>query len=245
MERVQQAAATVSPAGGGYVGRDRHLEQIDGLIYGDSPVQGFVRGRSFVHPLLRFTFTVPDGFRLRNQPTSVQALDGSRRAGILFDMDQAAYPREKARHYLLSRWAPNMAFEQVEDLDLNGYQATLGFLRTRSRSGDVAIRFLAIAGSEGRFFRFVFISPWSEDSRYSPAFKDTAYSFSELSVSEAESVEPDRVRIVTVSDGDTVAALSALMPEGPAADERFRILNGLAPGEEPAVGSPVKIVVVD
>ena len=35
--------------------------EIDGMIYGEDPSQGYVRGRTFVHPGLRFAFDVPQG----------------------------------------------------------------------------------------------------------------------------------------------------------------------------------------
>ena len=45
------------------IAREIYLGKIDGLLYGDDPEQGFVRGRRFLHPWLRFAFEVPRGFR--------------------------------------------------------------------------------------------------------------------------------------------------------------------------------------
>jgi predicted Zn-dependent protease len=58
--------------------RERFLAAIDGLVYGDSPAQGFVRGRTFEHPELGFRFEAPDGFALRNTrpPSSARTRDG-------------------------------------------------------------------------------------------------------------------------------------------------------------------------
>nr|MBC8239863.1 M48 family metalloprotease [Alphaproteobacteria bacterium] len=39
--------------------RDRFLDHIDGMIFGDDPKQGVRKGRDFIHPELRFQFTVP------------------------------------------------------------------------------------------------------------------------------------------------------------------------------------------
>ena len=49
--------------------RDIYLRNIDGIIYGDDPVQGLIRDRAFVHPILRFRFEVPDRFQLFNSLT--------------------------------------------------------------------------------------------------------------------------------------------------------------------------------
>ena len=41
------------------------------MIYGEDPRQGYVRGRTFVHPGLRFAFDVPPGYRIVNTPAAV------------------------------------------------------------------------------------------------------------------------------------------------------------------------------
>ena len=48
--------------------RDALLDAIDGMIWGEDPAQGVVRGRSFQHPDLRIAFEAPPGFRLQNSP---------------------------------------------------------------------------------------------------------------------------------------------------------------------------------
>ncbi len=60
-----KAARQFGAPGVGTVDRDRYLEGIDGMVYGDDPNQGFVRDRTFVHPGLGIGFTVPEGFRHR------------------------------------------------------------------------------------------------------------------------------------------------------------------------------------
>ena len=56
------------------------------------------------------------------------------------------------------------------------------------------------------------------------------------------SVVSARVRIVTVSAGDTVGSLSARMVGTDRPQELFRLINGLAAGQSVSVGERVKIV---
>src|SRR4051812_31190555 len=70
-ERVQNAQANarqyISPSGGeGERDREAYLAAIDGIVYGEDPSEGFVRGRRFLHPKLGFTFQAPDAFSLDN-----------------------------------------------------------------------------------------------------------------------------------------------------------------------------------
>ena len=73
-ERIAQAeveARNLAPAGGGVTARDAYLAAIDGLLFGDDPSQGVVRGTLFIHPKLGFAFEAPAGFALENQSAAL------------------------------------------------------------------------------------------------------------------------------------------------------------------------------
>src|SRR5208283_5174802 len=58
--------------------RDAYLTGINGIVFGEDPSEGFVRGRRFLHPRLGFTFTAPEGFALDN---TAQAVLGVKHGG--------------------------------------------------------------------------------------------------------------------------------------------------------------------
>ena len=73
-ERVAHAVAVARGFGApgiGETGHDRYLAAIDGILYGDDPAEGFVRGRRFIHPKLGFAFTAPENFVLENSAQAV------------------------------------------------------------------------------------------------------------------------------------------------------------------------------
>jgi predicted Zn-dependent protease len=61
--------------------------------------------------------------------------------------------------------------------------------------------------------------------------------------SEVNSVVPRRLQVVTVQRGDTVASLARRMAYTSAQEERFRVLNALASGEQVTPGQKVKLAV--
>src|SRR3546814_10237382 len=52
--------------------RDAFLTAIDGIMYGDDPKHGVVQGRTFVHPVFRLAFTVPE--RSEEHTSELQSL---------------------------------------------------------------------------------------------------------------------------------------------------------------------------
>jgi predicted Zn-dependent protease len=67
-------------------------------------------------------------------------------------------------------------------------------------------------------------------------------SFRLLTPAEKTSLKPLKVRIVTVTAGQNIASVAAMMHGVDKALDLFRVLNGLGPGADVSVGDKVKIV---
>jgi len=76
-DRVQRVQAAVQQAEAGgtrpVTDREPYLKRIDGIVYGDNPEQGVVRGSSFLHRNLRFAIDFPPGWDVNNGQTQVVA----------------------------------------------------------------------------------------------------------------------------------------------------------------------------
>ena len=221
--------------------RDTYLGKIDGMIYGGSPEQGFARGRDFIHPALRFRFTVPEGFRLRNAPSAVTA-EGPDSSLIVFDMARDAGWRS-TYSYLTSVWAKGARLERVRGITVNRLEGTEGFTRINTRRGPADLWLVAIRGARERIYRFVFASPSGRTARPRRGFEATLGSFRRIGAAEAASVKPRRLKIVRVRRGETQRAIAARMAVSRRALARFRVLNGLGPGDRLRPGRRVKIVI--
>lgn len=242
IERVrlaQQQAAGVSVQNA-VIGRDPHLNAINGMLYGDAPEQGIVDGNTFIHGPLRFEFTVPDDFLLRNSPTRVAAThqDG---AIILFDMAKTERNRSMLS-YIRNVWAPQARFSDAETLRVNGADAATAFTQGNGNGGQVDIRPVAIRGDGEDVFRFLFVSPSGSSSRFSEGFRRTTYSFRRLSASEAASVRGRRLIVARTQPGDSAEALAQTMPFGNFNERAFRVLNDLGPNDALSPGQLIKIV---
>ena len=120
--------------------------------------------------------------------------------------------------------------------------AATGATRGRTKQGEADVRVVAIRYNAETIYRFTFVTPLNQTAALSTDLRRTTYSFRRLSAEERDSAKPWRLRVVRVQAGDTVDKLAARMAPNQWQADLFRVLNGLGPGEQPAAGSRVKLV---
>jgi predicted Zn-dependent protease len=241
VDRVREAteAAAVQPPADPRVARTVYLEEVDGMMFGDDPSQGIVFGRRFVHPDMAFEFTLPPGFRVTNSPERVVAQDGLG-AGVLFDI--AAVPRGvDMATYVARDWGGEIAVRGVSSFEVNGMQAGSGQSRLQDERQVVRVMLVAIRRDAESAFRLTYLVPDQRAAAMSEEFQATTDSFRRLSAEEAAAVRPLRVQVVEADSGDRVSRLSSNLPYGRFNDEWFRVINDMAPGEEPQPGNKLKV----
>jgi predicted Zn-dependent protease len=237
-ERVKNAqgnARQFAGSGAGERDKQNYLAGINGLVYGEDPSEGFVRGRRFLHPKLGFTFVAPEGFSLDNTAQAVLGVrDGG---GQALRVDVVRVPAEQTlADYLNSGWIENIDPKSVEDVIINGLPAA-----TATAKGDqwsfrlYAVRF----GSD--VYRFIFASKRTA-AEIDRAFRESVNTFRRMTLTESEAAKPLHLKIATVERGDTVEKLAAMMATTDRPVERFRVLNGLGPNDRVNPGDLVKIV---
>ncbi|TVQ59483.1 MAG: peptidase [Rhodobacteraceae bacterium] len=232
--------------GEGARNRDRFLSAIDGMTFGDSRAHGFVRGRRFVHPELRFAFSAPEGFTIMNASTQVAAR-GPRDAALVFD--GGTDPGGPLDAYVARVWAAGISrqartgpLQGLERTRIGGMEAATAFLPIDTGRGVRIAQLTAIRTGDGRVYRFLGLSN-RDDAAMRAALDRAARGFERLSAAEAARLQPWRIRVVTVRPGETAESLAARTPFDRARVERFRVMNGLAPGAQPRPGDRVKLVV--
>lgn len=242
-DRVRQAidAASLQRAANARLNRDNFLDHVNGMIFGDDPEQGIVRGREFAHPGLRLRFEAPQGFRLINSAEKVVAKHPS---GAAFAFDGAHQRvRGDVATYLVREWATNARLNGVENITVNGMEAATGTTRMQTRnSGSVDVRLVAVRFSGAQIYRFMFLTPSNLGHQFDEGFRRTTYSFRALSESEARSVEPLRLLVVPVHKGDTAQSLAATLPFSNFNTDWFLLLNDMEANQPLSPGQRVKVV---
>lgn len=243
---IDRVEAAIAQAGGAVpnamLEKDIYFSKIDGIMFGDDPSQGVVRDRLFVHPPLRFAFEVPSGYKLINLP-DVVAIKGPK--GTLGNLGMADPQPRGSLTAALQNYDPkgNIVFRDIESLTINGMEAATGLTRVNTKSGQTNVRSVLIRHPDGKVYEFLFQSLADLGARYDNDFQKTAFSFRQISASEAAQYnKPQRIRVVTVQPGETVQSLSNRMVVSDAKEQWFRVLNGLDQGGQVQAGQKVKIV---
>lgn len=239
LDRVQQAiqAALNAPAQG-RTDAEPYLRHIDGLVYGGDPAKGIVRGTMFLHPQMRFQFSVPPGFVLANGDEAVTAAN---KQGAVISF--TAQPGRAAGivGYLQNDWARRVRLDGLEAIEINGMPAATGATRINTKRGWMDVRLVAVQGP-AMIYRFMFVTPPELTAPLAEDLKRTTYSLRSLTPEEAARIRPDRLRIRPVRPGDSAESLSGSQSFDDLRYDRFLVLNGLEPGANLRPGSLVKVV---
>ncbi|WP_417311483.1 M48 family metalloprotease [Ectopseudomonas khazarica] len=215
------------------VGRDAFLQQLDGLVFGDSAASGIRRGRHFYHGELDFTLTYPQGWQLVNRADVLIGHTPDEQAFIAMTLepaDKALAPAEYLRKRVGNQRL--VAGEELRLGTLRGYTAILQGQAARRVAviyrGDSA--YLFVAAVKGR------ASLESEDER----FLEVIRSYRPLKATERKLAEPVRLHLVRAKAGQSMASLARHSPLPSDGEAQLRLLNGLYPAGEPRAGQWLK-----
>jgi predicted Zn-dependent protease len=234
IELVTQLARKIGPPGTGRQDREAFLDGIDGMLFGDSPEEGYVRGHDFLHPRLGIAFSVPQGFVINNSASEVTAA-GPENTAIRFDA--VALSRSTSlRTYLESGWVAGLDESSIQETRINGLQAVTALASAEQWDFDITL-----IRQGGQVYRLLTAAPKGSGQVIGIA-RSVSGSFRIMSQTERASLNPLHIRIADVSAGENVGSMAARMRGTDRPLELFRILNGLGKTSSISAGDKVKIV---
>jgi predicted Zn-dependent protease len=239
VETARQRAAQTASTPNARVGQEDYLRQIDGLVYGEDPRQGFFKGNVFYHPELRFQMTFPRGWQTQNLPQAVVGVAPNGSAA--FELTLA--PGESAATaYRRFAAQSGITAESPSRGRVNGLNAVSGQFRAASQQQ--AIRgVIAFVEQRGRVFQLVGYSTESGFRSAGQLLTSTINSFDTVNDPSILNVSPRRIDIVQVDRAQTLAQFSERYPSAIPID-RVAVINQLAgPSTRLQAGTLVKRVV--
>ncbi len=208
-------------------GEEEYLDQIDGLIFGDSPQQGITRGNNFYHESLGISITFPKKWNVTNLPDKLvinAPLGAATQQILLDDINKKISPRE----FMIQRLGlDNLTNDQP--LTINGLEAHTGIATISTGNGRRSARFTVIYFNNQAYILVGVSKDPGSLPHYDAAFKETARSFHQLTEDERLLAQPLRLKIIESTDETNFKSLAEQSPLEQYQEEKLRLLNGLYP----------------
>ena len=223
------------------VDRAGYLARIEGIVYGDNPEQGVVRGREFLHPALRFALEFPVGWEVHNGAEVVVAREpGQDRYMLLQIAEETGYDLQRTAE----RGMAGTGFVEVQGTtsEINGLDAYVGTYTQDVRGVGPMIARVAFIRSGSSVY---LVGAFADADGYrliEREVHDSLHSFRQLSRDEADRIRPNRVAVYGVQDGDTWQRIAQRVGAETVPAATLAIMNGYPVNEQPLPGDIVKIV---
>ncbi len=242
--RVQEAVQQAEAAGGTFkTDRDQFLQQIDGVIYGDNPEQGIVRGSTFLHPKLKLQVDFPNGWDVMNSASQVAAQPSGGGRAMLLEIVQDAAGRSPRQAADTSMRNAGFTLVRGDTTTLHGDAAFVGvYTGTIQDLGQVGLRAAHIAHG-GQMFLLAGLAPINDFDGADPTFRTAIESFRPLSDAEAAGIHPNRIAFYTARARDTWQSIAEGEGHGVEKAATLAIMNGHDPADRPEAGARLKIIV--
>ncbi len=230
--------------------RKDYLEQIDGLVVGDDPRQGYVENNKFYHPGLKFQFPTPNFWAVINQPTQVVMVEKDQKAIMAMTIiSDAASPREAATKVLgEAQEQGSIKIVNSADRTVNGMQAFAVLARTVSQqqqgqqaqpTADYLIYFIQKGEN---IFQFLGYSETSTMSQYQTTFQSTMEGFANLSDPSKINRKPNRLKVARASKNGSFKSFVPSALPADLTDEDLAIINQVELNTAVKAGSLIKLI---
>ncbi len=205
------------------VNRNEYLNNVNGIVFGQDPRQGYVEGNSFYHPQLKITFSVPSNWSLNNTPEQVQMLSKDQDAAVLFSLAEGATPLDASKTFTQNA---NAQIKTSDALSINGMQAQAVVSLVPS-DGDTLEVLSYFIKKDNNIFAFHGFCKESQFKTYKSVLNQPMAGFKNLTDPKKLNVKPANLKLGTVKNNTTVQ--QALLGFGVEKEklEEIALMNGM------------------
>jgi predicted Zn-dependent protease len=222
--------------------REAFMRRMDGLMYGDNPDQGLMRGNQFLHRALRFALDFPKGWEVQNSATQVVSKAPNANVFIVLQLVQKPVGRNIEEVALSSMQQAGFRALDGNRGRVNGLDAFVGtYQGTMQDLGNVGVRAAHVAHGQN-VYMIAGLAPAQQFNAAESTLDASVRSFRPLTAAQAEAIRANRIDLYVARSGDTWQSLaerngSLIKPSTLAA------MNGRSANQQPRAGERLKIVV--
>jgi predicted Zn-dependent protease len=242
LQEITQAAAAASAKHAGKYdddGRERYLQAVSGMNFGESASQGLTRGRQFFHSTLGFTLTAPPGFSIQNGAEALTLVNAAGDAALVL---QPVPPKAGATHEEVLKNVFKPTQGRSERYAINGLDAT-HYVGTRAGDQGAAQNFetTLVTGPANNMYALRYVGKDAAAvQRAHASLREAEASFRAMNAADKAAAKPWALKMVPLPAG----GLAELARKSPLAnaERQLKLINGVYAGGDLRVGQLVKVV---
>jgi predicted Zn-dependent protease len=213
-------------------------KQVDGIVFGEDPRQGFITGNLFEHPTLAFQVALPAGWDAQNTPSALLTAPKDRKALLQLTLrkDDGLSPQAYAQR--VAEGAQARIVEGNEER-IGGDPAYVALLRVPTDQGATTDALLGWVKRDAGMFQF--LGQGAVDTYREPLLA-TIRSLQNLQDATAKKVQPNRVEVETLHAATTLEKAVGQAGSVPVPLATIALLNNLQPSSNLSGGFELKIV---
>ncbi len=238
--RIKRVGEQVSPADDNLpVRQDNYMKQINGMVFGTDPRQGYAEAGAFYHPDLAFSFRIPDGWELQNTPQQVYlaAADGEA-ALVLRVSESSGNLKDHLKENLAGLNQPVLLNER--QLNINGLNSLQHFYQVAEQNSNLDLQITAIR-KEKMIYSFLAVTPQGAFQKHEKSLSAMISSFSPLRDRGHLQRRPLRLVTTRAPGGRSLESIFEQSGIPRTVWPHLADLNGIDPKSVPASNSWVKL----
>jgi predicted Zn-dependent protease len=207
------AQRTAPDPSGLTVGEESFKRALEGMIFGENPREGFMDGRVFKHPEMRFQIEFPPGFRVENTRRAIYA--GSNDSAFQLTASRVSGAVSPSLHASRVFQRGGLEVGGGRSLTIGGFSAFVAPFRAGSAASPLGGEAAFIRDGETMYELFAYTSADAYRQRRGTLL-DILSSFSRLRDPRALGAQPQRIRLYRVArDASAKQALrdSGVVPD--------------------------------
>ncbi|MBT8233491.1 MAG: M48 family metalloprotease [Saprospiraceae bacterium] len=225
------------------VNRNEYLNMIDGIVYGEDPMQGYTLGNMFYHPELLFQFPYPNGWQLVNSPSQIQIVPEDGKALLLMTLS-AESNLDAAAQASIEQF--KLTVVESRRTTINGFNAiaVVADQTPTDQSGQQTgepIRLLSYyIQYDNLIYIFHGIAAKNDFNRYINTFEQTMGNFRKLTDQSKIDVTATRIKVLPVKRSGTLQNALTDLGSTQADLNELAIVNGMELGDQVSAGMLLK-----
>jgi len=241
-QRIEEAVAKSAGQQSQFaeIGHNAMLAALDGYPYGDSPDQGAVVGRRFLHPKLGIQLEFPANWVITNTPQALTARLRQKKAFFILQLKELS--KRQNGQQVLNELFHRRTLESLRTYHRDGFAITQAIVNTSAKQVGQARMLATVALDGSKAFILISYSQRAKFTEYRANFESIARSFRHYDVKRDGDVP--RIRLYTWKRHNNWQALARKGHNilGRFTADKLAALNGMDMNESPEAGSIIKLV---